>query len=159
MTLVTERETGGNWDYRNGSRILTLHLMTMRYAPLPATSSVEQALVQRSVRGLHGAVLGVERVLGNRSFRLLTLVTLNLLDLITTWAVLSLGGSESNPAMVGIVERWWTPILVKGVVLGLLWAAVLRAPTRSRVADAVLIIAWVFYAGVVGWNTLLLINY
>ena len=59
VTLVTEHSAWVNWVYRNGLRILTVLQMTMRYAPLPPASNVEQALVQRSVRNLHGSVLGV----------------------------------------------------------------------------------------------------
>lgn len=133
--------------------------MTMRYAQLPETSQLEQAEVRRSTRDLRSVAAHIERVLGDRSFRLWTLVTLNALDLLTTAAVLALGGSESNPAMQGVVEHWWKPILVKGVVLGLMWAVVLRTPIRSKVTEIGLSLAWVFYAGVVLWNTLLLINH
>lgn len=98
-------------------------------------------------------------MLGDRSFRLWTLLTLNALDLMTTAVVLALGGSESNPTMQGVVEHWWKPILVKGVVLALVWLVVIRTPVSSRLADIGLTLVWVFYGGVVVWNTLLLINY
>ena len=133
--------------------------MTMRYASLPETTNLEQAEVRRSTRHLRGVAAHVERVLSDRSFRLWALVTLNALDLLTTATVLALGGSESNPAMQGAVEHWWKPIAVKALVLGLMWLVVLRTPVRSRVAEVGLVLAWVFYAGVVLWNTLLLINY
>ena len=96
---------------------------------------------------------------GDRSFRLWALVTLNVLDLFTTAAILSLGGSESNPAMAGFMVQWWWPIAVKAVVLALMWSVILRIHPRSKMASAALIGAWVFYAGVVGWNTLLLIRH
>lgn len=131
----------------------------MRYAPLPETSSVERAEVHRSTRQLRSVSARIERVLGERSFRMWALLTLNALDLLTTAAVLALGGTESNPAMQGVVEHWWKPILVKGVVLALMWRVVLRTPVTSRLADVGLLLAWVFYGGVVLWNTLLLINY
>lgn len=101
----------------------------------------------------------IERVMGDRSFRMWALLTLNMLDLLTTAVVLALGGTEANPAMQGAVERWWAPIVIKAVVLGLMWLVVLRTPVTSRLADIGLALAWVFYAGVVLWNTLLLINY
>ena len=133
--------------------------MTMRYARLPPTSDLEQAEVRRSTRDLRRIAAHLERVIGDRSFRMWTLLTLNALDLLTTAAVLALGGSESNPAMQGVVEHWWKPFLVKGLVLGVMWLVVLRTPLRSRVADVGLTLAWIFYAGVVLWNTLLLINH
>src|SRR5262245_24173411 len=111
------------------------------------------------MRHLRVGFLQLERALADRSFRLWALVTLNALDLLTTAVVLALGGTESNPAMQGIVEHWWKPILVKGLVLALLWMTVLRTPPRSKVAAVGLALAWIFYAGVVGWNTLLLILY
>ena len=97
--------------------------------------------------------------MADRSFRFWTLLTLNVLDVLTTTVVLALGGTESNPAMAGVVDQWWMTIIVKGVVLSLMWMVVLRAPARSRLTDVVMALAWVFYAGVVGWNTLLLIWY
>ncbi|MFN8052465.1 MAG: hypothetical protein U0Q22_13545 [Acidimicrobiales bacterium] len=42
-------------------------------------------------------------------------------------------------------------------MLALMWLAVLQR-RRSRTTDVVLAMAWIFYAGVVGWNTLLLIR-
>ncbi len=140
-------------------RVGTVRAVTMRYASLPETTSVEQAEVHRSTRHLRAVSARIERVLGERSFRLWALLTLNALDLLTTAAVLALGGTESNPAMQGVVEHWWKPIVVKAVVLGLMWLVVLRTPVTSRLADLGLLLAWVFYAGVVLWNTLLLVNY
>lgn len=131
----------------------------MRYASLPRTSNLEQAQVRRSTRDLRGFIAHVERILSDRSFRMWALLTLNLLDVLTTAVVLSLGGTESNPAMQGIVEQWWGPIVVKGVVLAAMWTAVLRAPLRSRLTEIGLAAAWMFYGGVVVWNTVLLINH
>lgn len=128
-------------------------------ATIPSAPDVQAVQVQREVRHLHGRFERVERALADRSFRLWALVTLNALDLLTTAAVLALGGTESNPAMQGVVEHWWKPIVVKAVVLALMWAVVVRTPPRSRVTTLVLVAAWVFYAGVVGWNTLLLVRY
>jgi len=133
--------------------------MAQRYARLPARSNLDHAEVHRSTRHLHGVASHIELVVRDRSFRMWTLLTLNALDIVTTLAILSLGGTESNPAMVSVMERWWTPILVKGGVLALMWMVVLRTPLRSKVAEVGLVLAWVFYAGVVLWNTLLLINH
>jgi len=129
------------------------------YSSLPSSTAFDRAEASRSTRHLRGVAAHIERVLDDRSFRVWLLVTLNALDLLTTAVVLSLGGLEANPAMQGVVEHWWKPIVVKAVVLGLLWMVVLRTPVRSRLTDVGLIAAWCFYAGVVLWNTLLLINY
>jgi hypothetical protein len=126
---------------------------------LPASSGVEHAEMQRSLRHLRFGFVQLERAISDRSFRLWALVTLNALDLLTTAAVLALGGSESNPAMQGVVQHWWKPFVVKGLVLALLWATALRTPPRSKAAALGLAAVWIFYAGVVGWNTLLLIRY
>lgn len=126
---------------------------------LPALPDIDRTEAQRSVRHLHFGMTQVERALSDRSFRLWLLITLNVLDLLTTTAVLALGGSESNPAMAPVFESWWQPIVVKGVVLGLMWAVVVRTPPRSRLTAIGLTGAWIFYAGVVGWNTLLLVTH
>ena len=124
--------------------------------PLPVPRAAETAEVQRSVRHLRDRMAQIEGAVSDRSFRLWTLLTLNVLDLLTTAAVLTLGGVESNPAMVPVVERWWAPIVVKLAVVGVMWAVALRTPVRSRVGAVALVAAWVFYAGVVGWNTIVL---
>lgn len=128
-------------------------------AQLPAQTDLQRIEAQRATRQLRAVAAEIDRTLSDRSFRFWALLTLNVLDLLTTSVVLALGGSESNPAMMGVVEHWWRPIAVKAVVLALMWLAVLRAPARSRTTDVVLAMAWIFYAGVVGWNTLLLIRY
>lgn len=128
------------------------------YASLPPSSGVDRARVDRATRDLRGVVARVERVLADRGFRLRLLAVLNALDVLTTTVVLSLGGTESNPALQGVVEHWWKPLAIKAMVLAAMWAVVLRTPLRSRVADIGLVLAWTFYAGVVGWNTLLLIR-
>ena len=128
------------------------------YASLPPSSGVDRARVDRATRDLRGVVARVERVLADRGFRLRLLAVLNVLDVLTTTVVLSLGGTESNPALQGVVEHWWKPLAIKAMVLAAMWAVVLRTPLRSRVADIGLVLAWTFYAGVVGWNTLLLIG-
>ena len=133
--------------------------MSMDYAPVPRGSSIEAAQVRRSVRALHSTVARVERLLADRSFRLVAVVALNVLDLLTTFVVLALGGSESNPAMAPHIDVWWKPVLIKVLVLALLLVAVLRAPLHSRLVTFGLASVWIFYAGVVVWNTLLLIRY
>lgn len=133
--------------------------MTMRYASLPETSDLERAQVRRSTREIRGVMAQVERIVSDRTFRMIALVALNALDVLTTTVVLSLGGTESNPAMRGIVEHWWGPIMVKALVLAVMWIVVLRAPVRSHISNVGLTAAWMFYGGVVIWNTVLLINY
>jgi hypothetical protein len=127
-------------------------------AALPVPSSLERAESQRSVRHLRSSMARLEQALSDRSFRLWALVTLNALDLLTTAAVLALGGRESNPAMEPLVQHWWKPIVVKALVLGLMWSVVVRTPPRSRLSAVGLAAAWTFYAGVVGWNTVLLLR-
>ena len=115
--------------------------------------------VGRAVLRLHESVGLFERVHEDRAFRVLLIAALNALDVVTTAVVLALGGVESNPVMQPVVGgAWWGPILVKAVVIGALWAAAMRCPVRSRVADVLLVAGAAFYSVVVGWNSLLMIH-
>ena len=61
-----------------------------------------------------------------------SLVLLNLLDLMTTQAVLSQGGIERNPLMRPLVEEIWSGAVVKGACLALMALLLVRCPITSR---------------------------
>ena len=91
----------------------------------------------------------------SRRWYLLTALTiLNILDLVTTRAVLDLGGEELNPLMQSIVADPIAPVLVKTAGL-MVVALILRAcPPTSRVVDRGLLMATLFYGVVVSWNVI-----
>ena len=130
----------------------------MQYAPLPARPPSERRNVWRAVGALHATAARIDRILGDRAFRVKLLVTLNVLDLFTTAVVLANGGAEGNPLMVGVVQHWWMPIVVKAGVLAVVGLIVVRCPLRSPIADALLIVAWLFYGLVVLWNTVIILS-
>lgn len=93
-----------------------------------------------------------EETIRRRWFLLLALALLNILDLVTTRAVLAAGGTEANPLMAPIIHHPVAPILVKTVGIALV-ACLLRAcPPRSRVVDAGLLGVTIGYLVVVAWN-------
>jgi hypothetical protein len=91
-------------------------------------------------------------LVGSRWVLLLSLALLNVLDLITTKAVLAAGGIEGNPVMAQIIHDPIAPILVKtaGVVVVVL--VVNSCPPDSRLVNRALAIAVVTYAFIVSWN-------
>jgi hypothetical protein len=83
------------------------------------------------------------------------LVVLNVLDLITTAAVLDRGGSERNPLVKPIVDGLWDVAFVKGIVLVLV-AVLLTRCRESRIADLALAGTAGWYLAVVMWNSVVL---
>ena len=83
---------------------------------------------------------------------LMALAILNILDLVTTRAVLHAGGTEANPLMAQIIHNPIAPVLVKTAGLALV-ALVLRAcPPVSRFVDRALFTVTALYAVIVAWN-------
>jgi hypothetical protein len=83
------------------------------------------------------------------------LIGLNISDLITTRAVLGLGGAEANPVMRGIVDNTAHVSLVKCLFLAIVVGLVLRTRFPGRVALTLGAVN-LWYAIVVGWNLTLL---
>ena len=80
------------------------------------------------------------------------LVVLNVLDLITTAAVLDRGGSERNPLVKPIIDGIWDVALLKGMVLALIAVLLMRCP-ESRIARLALASTTGWYLAVVAWNS------
>jgi hypothetical protein len=91
-------------------------------------------------------------LVGSRWVLLVSLALLNVLDLITTKAVLAAGGVEGNPVMAQIIHDPIAPILVKtaGVIVVVL--VVNSCPPDSRLVNRALGIAVITYAFIVSWN-------
>ncbi|MEM9201673.1 MAG: DUF5658 family protein [Actinomycetota bacterium] len=81
------------------------------------------------------------------------LVTLNLLDVVTTELVLQAGGVETNPIMQPVVHSVPMVILIKVVALGA--AGMLLARARpSLPVDVALTLVTGWYTAVIVWNVL-----
>jgi Domain of unknown function (DUF5658) len=86
------------------------------------------------------------------------LLSLNLLDVVTTKLILQAGGSEANPVMAPLVDHPYGAYALKlsmAVGVGFL---LLKAPRSSRLADRAVLAAIGIYMLVIGWNTGLLIS-
>ena len=103
-----------------------------------------------------GHPVGVSRLPVDHRWPLyIALVVFNVLDLITTAAVLDRGGTERNPLVKPIVDGIWDVALVKGLVLVLV-AALLTRCRESRIADLALAGTTGWYIAVVIWNSAVL---
>lgn len=80
------------------------------------------------------------------------LAVLNVLDLVSTRAVLSRGGVERNPLMRPVMDDLWHGALVKGACLALIVVLLARCPAPSRRADLTMLAVCGWYLLVVGWN-------
>ena len=83
------------------------------------------------------------------------LIGLNIGDVITTRAVLIRGGSESNPFMRTVVDNMVHTSLLKGVVLAVVVALVVRSRAQGRIAWTLCVVT-IWYTVVVSWNLALL---
>ena len=86
------------------------------------------------------------------------LISLNLLDVVTTKLILAAGGSEANPVMQPFVS---SPVAAYALKLSMavgVAVLLLKAPRASRLADRAVLLAIGVYTAVIGWNIGLLIS-
>jgi hypothetical protein len=129
--------------------------VTERAAPVLGTDAVIDLTGEQPVVELAGeptvAVVTHEQATMRWSL-LMGLAILNILDLVTTRAVLQAGGTEANPIMAQIVHDPIVPVLVKTAALAVV-ALVLRAcPPVSRLVDRALFTVTAVYGVIVAWN-------
>ena len=91
-------------------------------------------------------------LVGSRWVLLVSLALLNVLDLMTTRAVLAAGGTEGNPVMAGLIDDPIAPILVKAAGVLIVAVVVNSCPPDSRLVNRALSLAVLTYAAIVSWN-------
>lgn len=132
-----------------------METVTERAAPVLGTDAVIDLTGDRPVveLGADSAVAVITHEQTTMRWSLLMgLAILNILDLVTTRAVLHAGGTEANPLMAQIIHNPIAPVLVKTAGLALV-ALVLRAcPPVSRFVDRALFTVTALYAVIVAWN-------
>ena len=95
------------------------------------------------------------RVDNSRWSVLAALVVLNVLDVISTAAVIAAGGTESNPLMQPLIEGIWAAVVLKtAVLLGIAW--LLGRCVDSRRIGLMMACTTGWYIGVVSWNLAIL---
>jgi len=97
-------------------------------------------------------------LVGTRWVLLVALALLNVLDLITTRAVLAAGGAEANPLMSTVIDSTWTPLLVKTAGVALVAVVVNSCPADSKVVNKALATTVLVYSLIVSWNMMNLIK-
>lgn len=95
------------------------------------------------------------RVDDSRWSMLAVLVVLNVLDVVSTAAVISAGGTENNPLMRPLVEGIWPAVVLKTVVL-LAIAWLLGRSADSRRIGVMMACTTGWYIAVVSWNLTIL---
>lgn len=91
-------------------------------------------------------------LVGSRWVLLVALALLNVLDLITTRAVLAAGGTEANPVMAPIIYHPYAPLLVKTAGVALVASVVNCCPPDSKVVNRALAGSVLAYSAIVTWN-------
>ena len=81
-----------------------------------------------------------------------TMLVLNLVDVVVTKAILRLGGSEANPIMAPIMDHPTYPVLLKTVVALGVGALLLASPRDSKLADRSVMLVIAAYVAVMAWN-------
>lgn len=91
-------------------------------------------------------------LIGSRWVLLLALALLNVLDLITTRAVLAAGGEEGNPVMAQIIHDPIAPVLVKTAGVLVVALVVNACPPDSKIVNRALACSVLAYSAIVSWN-------
>src|SRR4051812_14292455 len=97
-------------------------------------------------------------VVGSRWVLLLSLALLNVLDLLTTRAVLAAGGAEANPLMSSVINSAWGPVIIKSAGVALVVVVVNACPPDSKVVNRALALTVLTYAAIVSWNMINLLK-
>ena len=95
------------------------------------------------------------RVTDSRWSVLAALVVLNILDVVSTAAVIAAGGNENNPLMRPLIDGIWPAVALKTVVL-LSIAWLLARCTDSRRIGVMMACTTGWYFAVVSWNLAIL---
>jgi len=98
------------------------------------------------------AVVTIRRALTDQRWMMyFALVVLNVIDVITTAAVLGRGGVEGNPFVQPLIDGLWQVSLLKAAVL-IVIAMLLMRSRESRISALALAAASGWYLAVVLWN-------
>jgi len=95
------------------------------------------------------------RVDDSRWSVLAALVVLNILDVVSTAAVIAAGGTENNPLMRPLIDGIWAAVALKTLAL-LVIAWLLARCTDSRRIGVMMACTTGWYLAVVSWNLAIL---
>jgi hypothetical protein len=104
--------------------------------------------------GERSVVMG--RVSAQRLYLAGSLVLLNLLDVLTTRAVLDRGGVEANPLMHGLMQGLAAPLGLKTLVAGTAGALLLMCPPDAKLGERAAATVAGLYVAIVAWNSAVL---
>lgn len=100
---------------------------------------------------------GIERQVSRRRLQLAAaILVLNLVDVVTTKAVLGRGGVEANPIMADLMTGTAAPLALKALVAGVAGALLLCCPPESKLAERSAATVAGLYLAIVVWNSALL---
>ena len=95
------------------------------------------------------------RVDDSRWSVLAALVVLNVLDVVSTAAVIAAGGNESNPLMRPLIDGIWAAVALKAVVLVAIGWLLARCSDSRRIG-VMMACTTGWYIAVVSWNLAIL---
>jgi len=107
--------------------------------------------VTESDQGVEAARVGATIPL-RRWLMAVTILFLNLVDVVVTKAIIRLGGTEANPIMAPIMDHPAYPLILKTIVSVGVGALLLASPRDSKLADRSVMVVIVAYVIVMGWN-------
>lgn len=94
----------------------------------------------------------------SRIWLAVSLLVLNVCDVITTRMVLTNGGVEVNPVMAGLMQGTAAPLLLKTAVSLVAGALLLAAPRASRRSEVAVACVVGLYLAIVLWNLMVFIR-
>jgi Domain of unknown function (DUF5658) len=81
-----------------------------------------------------------------------SMLLLNVMDVVVTKAIIRLGGIEANPIMAPIMDHPSYPLILKTIVALGVGGLLLASPVESKLADRAVFAVIVAYVVVMGWN-------
>lgn len=92
------------------------------------------------------------RVPLDRAVLAVSLVVLNLLDVVLTRAVLDRGGVEANPLMRDLMTGMAAPLGLKALVAGTAALLLVCCPLEARLGERAAVMVTGLYVAIVAWN-------
>lgn len=106
--------------------------------------------------GVRASAWALPQASPKRVWIAVSLVALNVLDVLLTKVLLGLGGLEANPAMQGLMEGFAAPLAVKTTVALMAAALLLCCPPRAKLGERAALAVLAYYGFVTVWNLVML---
>lgn len=118
--------------------------------------TTEMTTDAHAATGVRAGTWALPQASPKRVWIAVSLVALNVLDVLLTKVLLGMGGMEANPTMQGLMEGFAAPLAVKTTVALMAAALLLCCPPRAKLGERAAIAVLAYYGFVTAWNLVVL---